>query len=62
MRDRGVMAVREAVRKLTSEPADLFGITDRGCIAPGQWADLLLFDPATVGCGKPYGSSPARPG
>ena len=53
VRDRGVMAVPEAVRKLTSEAADLFGITDRGRIAPGQWADLLLFDPATVGRGKP---------
>ena len=37
------------MRRLTSRPADLYGIPDRGRIAPGAWADLLLFDPDTVG-------------
>ena len=37
------------MRRLTSRPADLYGIPDRGRIAPGALADLLLFDPDTVG-------------
>jgi N-acyl-D-aspartate/D-glutamate deacylase len=45
------MALPEAVRRLTSHPASILGITDRGRIAPGLAADLLLFDPATVGRG-----------
>lgn len=51
VRERGEMSLPEAVRKLTSEPARLFGIKDRGQIKPGTWADLLLFDPNTVGRG-----------
>jgi N-acyl-D-amino-acid deacylase len=51
-RDRRALSMEEAVRKLTSEPAELFGIRGRGRLAPGQWADLLLFDPTTVGRGR----------
>ena len=50
-RDLGTLPVERAVKKLTSEPADLFGIRDRGRIATGAHADLLLFDPKTVGRG-----------
>ena len=53
VRDKHVMPIEAGVRKLCAEPADLFGIRDRGRLAPGQCADLLLFDPATVGRGKP---------
>jgi N-acyl-D-aspartate/D-glutamate deacylase len=47
-RDLGTLTIEEAVRRLTSQPAAMFGIRDRGRLAPGAAADLLLFDPATV--------------
>jgi N-acyl-D-aspartate/D-glutamate deacylase len=49
VRERKVLTLEEAVRRMTSDPADFFGIKDRGRIAPGMAADLVLFDPATVG-------------
>ena len=49
VRERKVLTLEEAVRRMTSDPADFFGITDRGRIAPGLAADLVLFDSATVG-------------
>ncbi len=49
VRERGVLTLEEAVRRLTSDPADLFGIRDRGRLLPGLAADLAIFDPATVG-------------
>lgn len=52
VRDQKAIALEEAVRKLTSQPADLFGIQDRGRLQLGMAADLLMFDPATVGRGK----------
>ena len=51
VRERGVLPLEEAVRKLTSDPASVFGIRDRGRLEQGYAADLLLFDPATVGRG-----------
>jgi len=49
VRARGDFDLVEGIRRLTSHPADLYGIRDRGRIALGAHADLLLFDPATVG-------------
>jgi N-acyl-D-amino-acid deacylase len=49
VRETGTFTLEEAVRRLTSHPASLYGIQKRGRIEPGAWADLLLFDPVTVG-------------
>ena len=43
--------IAEGVRRLTSHPADLYGIPNRGRLAVGAQADMLLFDPATVARG-----------
>ena len=48
-RETGTFPLAEAVRRLTSDPAEKYRIPDRGRIAPGHWADLLLFDPRSVG-------------
>jgi N-acyl-D-aspartate/D-glutamate deacylase len=51
VRDRALMPLEHAVRKLTGEPADLFGFARRGYLRAGNWADVCVFDPATVGPG-----------
>ena len=48
VRGRRVLALEEAIRKMTMLSAHHVGIVDRGSIAPGQFADLVLFDPAAV--------------
>ena len=48
VRDEQVIPLEEAVRKMTSLPAATLNLPDRGTIAPGKWADLVIFDPATV--------------
>ena len=53
-RDRGVMAMSEAVRRLTAHPAAVFGMKDRGLIREGFAADLLLFEPQCVGRGPKH--------
>ncbi|MGD9946203.1 MAG: amidohydrolase family protein [Burkholderiaceae bacterium] len=49
VREKGVMTLQEAAFRLTGQPASIFGFPGRGRLLPGYAADLLLFDPATVG-------------
>ncbi len=44
VRDRGLLTIEDAVRRLTSDPAALFGIVDRGVLAPGMYADVNVID------------------
>ena len=50
-RERGDLTLPEAVKRVTSDVATAYRIAGRGRLAPGAFADLLLFDPATVGRG-----------
>jgi N-acyl-D-aspartate/D-glutamate deacylase len=51
VREKQSFTVEEAVRMLTSRPAEVAGITDRGLLAVGRPADVAVFDPETVGAG-----------
>lgn len=48
VRERGVLTLEEAIRKMTSLPADRLGLTDRGRLVEGSHADIVLFNPRTV--------------
>ena len=52
VRERGDLKLEEAVRRITSELAQTWGMRDRGVLAPGAFADLTLFDPATIARGE----------
>ncbi len=51
VRDKKVMTLETAVHKLTKVQADLFSFTDRGELREGAYADVVVFDPATVAPG-----------
>lgn len=48
VRERGVLTLEDAIRRMTSLPARTFGFQDRGIVRPGFVADLVLFDPERV--------------
>ena len=48
VRDEGLIPLEEAIRRLTSFPAETFGIDRRGVLEPGAYADVVVFDPATI--------------
>ncbi len=51
VRDRGLLRVEEAVEMMTDRPARFYGLTERGRIAEGYHADVVVFDPARVASG-----------
>jgi N-acyl-D-amino-acid deacylase len=60
-RDLGLFSLEEAVRKMTSLPAERAGLPGVGRIAPGYRADFVVFDPETVADNTPRGGPPAAP-
>ena len=54
VRDRALLGLEEAVRKMTSAPAARLGLADRGLLSGGMRADVVVFDPATVRSNATY--------
>ncbi len=52
VREKQVISFEEAIRMLSSRPAEVFGIKDRGLLQVGRPADVLVIDPETVNCGR----------
>jgi N-acyl-D-amino-acid deacylase len=52
VRERSAMTLERAVQRITSEPADYFGIKNRGRLSPGLAADIVVFDYNTVGSAR----------
>ncbi|AKC86257.1 N-acyl-D-amino-acid deacylase family protein [Pseudoxanthomonas suwonensis] len=48
VRDRGLMPLEEGIHRLTGLPAANWKLRDRGCLQPGCFADIVVFDPATI--------------
>ena len=52
VRELSALDLPTAIRKVTSDPADVYGILDRGRLVPGAHADMILFDPETISITK----------
>jgi len=60
VREEKILPIEEAVRKMTSLPAQFLGLQDRGLVKEGFWADLLVFEPNEISHLSTYGK-PQRP-
>lgn len=60
VRERGRLDLPTAIHRMTGLPAEIVGLGDRGVVAPGLFADLVVFDPQAVGDASTY-DSPTRP-
>lgn len=49
VREDRALSLQEAIRKMTSMPAQKLGLRDRGMLRAGMWADIVIFDPVTIG-------------
>jgi N-acyl-D-amino-acid deacylase len=54
VREKNILTIEEAIRKITSLPASLLRVPDRGLIKEGFWADLVIFDPDTIKSNATY--------
>jgi N-acyl-D-aspartate/D-glutamate deacylase len=61
VRDEGLMSIEEGIRRITSLPADTFGLNNRGRIKEGYYADLVIFDPKTIIDTAEYGDPFQKP-
>ncbi len=61
VRDDGILTLPEAVRRMTSLPARVFGMSQRGQIKSDYWADLVLFDPHTIKDDATYDDPKTQP-
>ena len=61
VREQKLMGLEEAVRKMTSLPARRFNLQDRGLLREGMWADVTVFDPATVRDNTSYANPTQSP-
>ena len=50
VRDEKILTMEQAIRKMTSFPAQRFGLTSRGILRDGMKADIVVFNPVTVNC------------
>ena len=54
VRKYGVIGLEQAIHQMTQVPAEAFGLIERGLLKPGYHADIVIFDPETVGSGSVY--------